>query len=81
MKEIETLLKELTLEEKVALVSGHNFMFTNPVSRLNIPSIRMSDGPHGLRIQGNDEIGGAVGTEPATAFPAACTSSATWNPN
>ena len=80
MKEIETLLKELTLEEKVALVSGHNFMFTNPVSRLNIPSIRMSDGPHGLRIQGNDEIGGAVGTEPATAFPAACTSSATWNP-
>lgn len=80
MKEIETLLKELTLEEKVALVSGYNFMYTNPVPRLDIPSLRMSDGPHGLRIQGDDITSGAVGTKPATAFPAACTSSATWNP-
>ena len=76
---IEELLSSLTLEEKVALVSGHNFMFTNEVPRLNIPSIRMSDGPHGLRIQQEGD-NGATGSLPATAFPTASCSANTWNP-
>ena len=76
---IEELLSSLTLEEKVALVSGHNFMFTNEVPRLNIPSVRMSDGPHGLRIQQEGD-NGATGSLPATAFPTASCSANTWNP-
>ena len=46
---IETILKELTLEEKAALCSGADFWHTKPVERLDIPQIMVSDGPHGLR--------------------------------
>ena len=79
MDNIELLLKQLTLEEKVALVAGHNTMFTNVVPRLNIPSIRMSDGPHGLRVEDEGDSG-AVGSLPATAFPTASCSANTFNP-
>ena len=80
MKKVDELLSLLTLEEKVALVQGHNFMYTNEVPRLGIPSIRMSDGPHGLRVQEQDDNAGAKGSSPATAFPTASCSANTWNP-
>jgi beta-glucosidase len=79
MKTVEELLSLLTLEEKVALVQGHAFMFTNEVPRLSIPAVRMSDGPHGLRIQQEGD-NGATGSLPATAFPTASCSANTWNP-
>lgn len=80
MKEVNELIKELTLEEKIALVSGTNFMYTNPIDRLNIPSIRMSDGPHGLRVQKEGQSNnGTSGSEIATCFPPACLSSCSWN--
>jgi len=41
----------LTLEEQAALSSGATLWSTEPVERLGIPSIRFSDGPHGLRRQ------------------------------
>ncbi len=46
---VEALLKELTLSEKVSLLSGKDIWYTVPVERLRIPSIVMSDGPHGVR--------------------------------
>lgn len=77
--DIKGTIKKLTVEEKAALVSGTDFMYTNPVPRLNIPSLRMSDGPHGLRVQGEKGDNGVTGSLPATAFPtAACTASG-WN--
>ena len=76
---IKEILQQLTLEEKAALLAGTDFMFTNPVPRLNIPSVRTSDGPHGLRVQSGGGDNGVTGSEPATAFPtAACTASG-WN--
>ncbi len=79
MKAVTQLLKELTLEEKIALVSGTNFMYTNPIPRLDIPSIRMSDGPHGLRVQNSSGDNGVTGSEVATCFPPASLSSCSWN--
>ncbi len=75
---IETLLKELTLEEKASLCSGKDFWNTKAVERLGLPSWTMTDGPHGLRKQ----IGGGVGltnSVPATCFPSGVGLASTWN--
>ena len=77
---IQKLLEELTVEEKAALLAGVDFMFTNSIPRLNIPSVRMSDGPHGLRVQSEGGDNGVSGSEPATAFPTAVSTASSWNP-
>ncbi len=79
MDDIFNLLRELTTEEKAALVAGTDFMFTNPVPRLDVPQIRMSDGPHGLRVQQQGGDNGVAGSEPATAFPTAVLTACGWN--
>lgn len=76
----EEILKKLTVEEKAAIVSGTDFMYTNPVPRWKVPSVRMSDGPHGLRVQSAGGDNGIAGSEPATAFPTAVSTASSWNP-
>ena len=78
--DIESILKQLTVEEKAALVSGTDFMYTNPIPRLGIPSLCMSDGPHGLRKQTGSGDNGISQSEPATAFPTAAATACGWNP-
>lgn len=78
---IDLVLKELTLEEKAALVSGTNNMYTNPVPRLNIGSVSMADGPHGLRKQLGGTMDGIADAAPATAFPTAVATASGWNPH
>ena len=78
--DIEAVLSQMTVEEKAALVSGTDFMYTNPIPRLGVPSLSMADGPHGLRKQIGTGDNGITESEPATSFPtAACTASG-WNP-
>ncbi|MGN1234914.1 MAG: glycoside hydrolase family 3 N-terminal domain-containing protein, partial [Christensenellaceae bacterium] len=77
---IDELIRELTIEEKAALVSGTDFMYTNPVPRLGVKSVRMSDGPHGLRVQKEGGDNGVTGSEPATCFPTAVSTASGWNP-
>lgn len=78
--DIKKLLEQLTVDEKAALVSGTDFMHTNPVPRLGVPSICMADGPHGLRKQTGANDNGISQSEPATAFPTAVTTASGWNP-
>ena len=78
--DIDATLKALTDEEKAALVAGTDFMYTNPVPRLSVPSVRMSDGPHGLRVQNAGGDNGVAGSEIATCFPTAATTASSWNP-
>lgn len=73
MKKIKELVAALTLEEKAGLTSGKDTWLTKAVERLGIPSIRMSDGPHGLRT----EMGGK--TLPAVCFPTASMSAASFD--
>ncbi|MBQ6153660.1 MAG: glycoside hydrolase family 3 C-terminal domain-containing protein [Ruminococcus sp.] len=79
--DIERLIKEMTVEEKAALVSGTDSMYTNPIPRLDIPSLSMADGPHGVRKQ-NDTLENEVRPpEPATAFPTAAATASSWDPD
>lgn len=77
---IEQTLAQMTVEEKAALVSGTDFMYTNPIPRLGIPSLCMSDGPHGLRKQIGSGDNGVSQSEPATSFPTAATTASSWDP-
>ncbi|MDY2571729.1 MAG: glycoside hydrolase family 3 N-terminal domain-containing protein, partial [Candidatus Enterosoma sp.] len=76
-----SFFEKLTLEEKNALVSGHNYMGTNAIPRLGIPEIRFSDGPHGLRVQSEGGDNGVCGSLPATSFPTAATSANSFAPS
>lgn len=77
---IEKIIKQLTLEEKASLCSGADFWHTESVERLGIPSVMVTDGPHGLRKQ--DETSDHLGLHdsvPATCFPTAAGMGASWN--
>lgn len=76
----KTLISQLTTEEKAALVSGTDFMYTNEIPRLHIPALCTADGPHGLRKQTGSQDNGISQSEPATAFPTAVTTASGWNP-
>ncbi|RDL45077.1 glycosyl hydrolase [Marinomonas piezotolerans] len=77
---INTLVSKMTLEEKTSLCSGQDFWCTPAIKRLNIPSIRMADGPHGLRKQAEaaDHLG-LNRSIPATCFPTAVTLGSSWD--
>lgn len=49
--DIEKILSQMTLEEKAKLCQGADFWHTTACERLGVPSIMVSDGPHGLRKQ------------------------------
>lgn len=75
------ILKKMSLEEKAALCSGQSFWTTVPIEKYGIPSVRMTDGPHGLRSE-KESVGTNVMREsyPATCFPPAVTAASTWDP-
>ena len=73
-------IADLTLEEKASLTSGASFWYTKPIERVGIPSIMVTDGPHGLRKQreGGDHLG--IGDSvPATCFPPAVGLGSSWD--
>ncbi len=72
-------LSQLTMDEKLLLLVGRDNWTTEPIERLGIPSIRVSDGPHGLRKEYVKEDGSA-GTVDSTCFPTGSALAATWNP-
>ena len=53
MTEIDQIINHLTLDEKISLLSGFNSWYTNKIDQKNIPSIKMSDGPNGVRGDSN----------------------------
>lgn len=71
--DVNKLVSLMTLEEKAGLCSGLDFWHTKGVERLNIPSIMVSDGPHGLRKQAaeGDHLG-INDSIKAVCFPAGC---------
>lgn len=83
MQNIDNILSLLTLEEKASLCSGLDFWHTKQVKRLGIPSVMVSDGPHGLRKENNEDDDNVAMkmSYPATSFPPAVNLASTWNPS
>lgn len=77
----QELIDKLTLEEKAALLGGKGEWDSRDIPRLGIPSMIMSDGPHGLRRQaGAGDHLGLNASLPATCFPTAATMANSWDP-
>ncbi len=75
-----TEIGELSAEQKASLCSGQDFWRTEPIGFPDIPSIMVSDGPHGLRKQDSDDGRKGLGdSRPATCFPPACTSACSFD--
>ena len=78
--EIKALVSQMTLEEKAGLCSGLDFWHTKSVERLGVPSVMVSDGPHGLRKQ--DDKGDHLGMNDsikAVCMPAASATAASFD--
>lgn len=79
--DIQKIISEMTLEEKIAFCNGLDFWHIKEVKGFEAPPLMMCDGPHGLRCQkGETDMLGINKSMPATCFPTAVTAAATWNP-
>ncbi|OXM72763.1 MULTISPECIES: glycoside hydrolase family 3 C-terminal domain-containing protein [Amycolatopsis] len=66
-----------TVADQAALTSGNDFWHTTPAAGL--PSITVTDGPHGVRLQASEHD--VVTGRPATCFPPAVATASTWDPD
>ncbi|ANS74540.1 hypothetical protein AWM70_08045 [Paenibacillus yonginensis] len=79
-RNFDEIIKKMTLQEKASLFSGLDFWHTKGIESLGIPSLMVTDGPHGLRKQaeGADHLG-IYDSVPATCFPSAAGLACSWD--
>ncbi len=76
----QSLIEQMTLEEKAAFLSGKSEWESRNYDRLNIPSIFLSDGPNGVRKQeGEGDHLGLHESVKATCFPPSATVANSWD--
>ena len=78
------ILEKMTLEEKASLCSGFDYWHTAAVNHVGVPSIMLTDGPHGIRKRveekSKDEKMSLKGV-PAICYPTACATACSWDPD
>lgn len=74
------LLARMTDAEKVSLTAGEDAWTTTAIDRLGVPSLRLGDGPHGVRKPQGGVGMSLFDSHPATCFPTAALLGATWDP-
>lgn len=78
------IVNKMSLEQKAAFVSGLDYWHTQGAEELGLPSLNITDGPHGLRKKNeNKKASDGIGlgnSVPATCFPPASASSCSWDP-
>ena len=76
----ENIINRMSLEEKALMMSGKNTWETKDYPEYGIPSMTMSDGPHGIRRQaGAGDHLGLNASLPATCFPTAAAVANSWD--
>ena len=80
-KQIEELLAQLTLDEKIGMVHGNGLFRTEGVERLGIPALKSSDGPMGVRNEFDNAHWVTVGTtdDYVSYLPSNSALASTWN--
>ena len=80
-KKIEEIISMLTLEEKIAMIHGNGLFRTEGVKRFNIPPLKMSDGPIGVRNEFLDDSWIPIGNSDdyVTYLPCSLALASTWN--
>jgi len=77
-EDIQSIISKMTLEEKAALCTGASAWTTTTIERLGVPEMTVSDGPHGVRrVPDINEM--TRQSLPATCFPTASCTAATWD--
>ncbi|MHC0439358.1 glycoside hydrolase family 3 C-terminal domain-containing protein [Flavobacterium sp. 3-210] len=79
--EIDKLVSQMTLEEKIGMLHGNSMFSTGAVERLGIPELKMADGPLGVREEISRDSWAPAGltNDFATYYPAGGGLAATWN--
>lgn len=79
--EIDKLISQMTLEEKIGMLHGNSMFSTGAVERLGIPELKMADGPLGVReeISRDNWAPAGLTNDFATYYPAGGALAATWD--
>ncbi|MFB3386428.1 glycoside hydrolase family 3 C-terminal domain-containing protein [Flavobacterium sp. LAR06] len=79
--EIDKLVSQMTLEEKIGMLHGNSMFSTGAVERLGIPELKMADGPLGVReeISRDNWAPAGLTNDFATYYPAGGALAATWD--
>lgn len=80
-QQIESIIKSMTLEEKIAMLHGKNMFSSAGIPRLGIADMEYADGPFGIReeMEPHSWNSAHLTTDSATFFPTGSALAATWS--
>ena len=80
--EIDGIIKQMTLEEKISMLHGKHMFTSAGIERLGIADMHYVDGPFGIREEMEPDSWKPLGweTDKATFFPTGSALAATWSP-